>query len=293
MRLIKSFLALVINFASFFSIQAQNIVTDSSKINLTQITDNQEDSTNIYSNLVFNVGYANRVIYAGRDFRVKQFGLNGGLNYYHKSGLFLGVNSTWQSEAEPQYVLTDFGVGYSFDIVKNWLLNLSYDYLLFNNPENQPINPLQHNLGLSTNYDFGPIYLGVDYGFLTGGEQAHRVNAYVGGYIPIYKVWIFDKISFSPNFNAFWGTDNITLSQLPNRLLTRLQQSGNLSRLDTDKFGLMNLQLSLPVQLKIERVKFNFTYHFAFPQKLFEVRDRYLQNTSYFSTSLSFTLGKI
>jgi hypothetical protein len=225
--------------------------------------------------------------FAGRDFNTQQFGLNAGATYYHKSGFLGGISGYWYSDSPPRYNLTAIGVGYSHEILKNWLLNLSYDCLWFT--ESQSDNPLNHNLAISTNYDFGPVNVGVDYGFLTGGENAHRLSANLGAYIPIYEVWIFDKISFSPNVSVFWGTNNISLSRLPGRLQSRVIQN---ARFDTEEFGLMNINLAIPIQFKIKRFKFNFTYNYSFPQTLFPRLERNLHEIGFFSTSLSYSIGR-
>ncbi|MCU0444734.1 MAG: hypothetical protein MUE85_07430 [Microscillaceae bacterium] len=280
-----TFLMIFIVSSYWFVAKPQSSATVSDSLPNTEASDEK-----IYSEMVLNIGFANRVVFAGRDFNTDQFSLNGGATYYHKSGFFGGVSAYWYSDSPPRYNLTDLSVGYANEILKNWLVNLSYDYLLFTNIENQPANPLQHNLAIGSSYDFGPVNVGVDYGFLTGGENAHRLSANLGGYIPIYDVWIFDKISFSPNVSLFWGTDNITLSRLPARFQRRISQNG--VRLDTDKFGLMNINLAIPIQFKIKRFKLNFTYNYSFPQALFPRLERNLHEIGFFTTSIAYTLGK-
>ena len=56
-----------------------------------------------YSQLSVRLGYTSDISYAGRTFGFNQFGLTGGVSYYHKTGLFGDVSGYWNSNLDPSY----------------------------------------------------------------------------------------------------------------------------------------------------------------------------------------------
>jgi len=64
-----------------------------------------------YSQLSVRFGYTSRILNAGRDLGINQYGFSGALAYYHKSGVFGEVSGYWNSDVSPKFnpVITSLG----------------------------------------------------------------------------------------------------------------------------------------------------------------------------------------
>src|ERR1041385_4291301 len=74
--------------------------------------DSIEEAFEKKSQFQFQSGYTNKVIFAGRNFGVNQFGVTLGAAYHHKSGINLEYNGNYWSGMPNRYALTDAGVYY-------------------------------------------------------------------------------------------------------------------------------------------------------------------------------------
>lgn len=253
-----------------------------------------------YSELVLRLNYANHALYAGRDLGVAQYVISGGASYYHKTGLFAEINGYWYSEIEPRYNLTTITAGYSATLTTQEIIGitLSYDRLFFNIGEPQtprfprlgyePVNQatLENSLNLSLNFDFDFINFGSDYSFLFGNDQAHKLNFYISGYKAFKAVGFLDKITFSPTISALLANDNITSVRLVNTQYQRRRLAVN----ESNAFGLMMYDFSLPIGFHLQPLKFTFNYHYTIPQKV-NTNDRESYNpVHYFTLGLSCTI---
>lgn len=259
--------------------------------------------------LTLKMTYISQMLTAGRDFGVNQYGLSPGISYFHKSGLFADVNGFWNSEYEPNYTMTVVSAGYMWLPNQWWSNTFSYEHYFFNGDASN----LTNSLDVSTMADFDFIDLGIDYSYLFGIEEAHRVRGSIGSYFKIKKVGFIDKITFSPTFSVLFGNANIMyrkydfeeftpdqqyqwsqLSPLQRRRLIRklseerVQNGENLMvRLYDEKnvFGLMNYTFSAPIRLTLNNTNLSLNYSYTIPVALPGEQLEY-ENFGYFSVSL-------
>ncbi len=168
-----------------------------------------------YSQLSIRTGYTSDITYAGRNFGFNQYGLNAGIAYYHRSGLFADVSGYWNSSLDPSYNPTITSLGYMGTINHRWSYTLSYDHYFYNMPSDEDslvYYPLTNSANLSTYYDLGKFTIAGDYSFLFGEESAHRLRFNLM-YTFAKNNWGFiDRFVFMPSASVLMG--NATIYQL-------------------------------------------------------------------------------
>lgn len=246
-------------------------------------------------------GYTSEVSHAGRTLEIKQYGFNPGISYFHKSGLYADVSGYWNSQLDPKYDLTVLSVGYLGFLSKRLSYTVSYDHSFFTETDpNLDLPPrivelllppiLNNTLALGLDLDFNHLELSTDYAWLFNDESAQRLQFALTGDFKKYGFWFLDRISLRPSANVLLGNqDIISISYSPDALADRrfpflIEQS--------NAFGVMNYQLSLPISLSKDQFQLVFDYNYNIPQSLPGEKFQY-ENNSFFSVDLyySFAIG--
>lgn len=170
----------------------------------------------------FRLSYNSNVSSAGRNYGIDQHGFSPGISYYHKSGLFGDVSGFWNSDSDPKYSLTTLSLGYLKTLNKNWTIGADYERWFVN----ESTTTFENNLGVNSNYSFGPIDLGVDYSFLFGEETGSRL---IGNLSTTLKLGTgllgFTRVSLTPTLSVIYGHDIVTtFTTTDNRNVIRLLQ---------------------------------------------------------------------
>ncbi|GAA4407919.1 hypothetical protein GCM10023187_29120 [Nibrella viscosa] len=288
------------------------------------VADTLEQST-----VVTRLGYANRTLFAGRDFGINQYMITPGITYYHKSGINVDVTGYYFSQSQPLYELTALSVGYMHNVSDNLLLSVDLSRSFYTQTDAEFPALFPYNAYLSGSYDWGNWMAGLDYTFLFGNETAHRVRPRISYYMSWKNVGIFDRISLNPTLSATFGGDQISFEQLrPVSMLTddnpRLQAIANNSKQKANGnansgkgngkskgsgpvaqppvppannaiaqqsyFGLMCYTLSVPLRFTLGTVRVGTMYNLVFPVKLYPTESISTNPVSYFGLSLSHTL---
>ncbi len=184
---------------------------------------------------VLNVraGYVSEVLSAGRAFGVSQYGFNPAVSYYHHSGLFGGVTGYWSNEYTPGYYLTDISVGYMRTTDNNkWSMLADHSFYVFNDTLDD--HPFRNSAQAALSYRFPFADVGVDYSFLYGNSQAHRITAMANlRFRKNFRGWI-ESVTLMPGAAAQWGNADVLYVRQPRTALTDLYsivRSNNYPRL--------------------------------------------------------------
>jgi hypothetical protein len=269
---------------------------------------------------------------AGRELGINQSGFSPGIGYYHKSGFFADISANIYSEADPNYAYTVISGGYSGFLGKKWNYLLSYDHFFYNetsitDPASEEIsielsNPYSNTLSSSMYFNDKWFTLGLDYSFLFGDEQAHRILPSVSGTLSFKNIPLFDEISVFPAFSVIFGNQSIVYQQfnrnsfengvieawraLPGRqrlILTNAIRNGTLSRqevaillvdplefitdIEEDNFGLMNYGFSLPVSFRKDNFSILAAYMYNIPRSFPNEPD--IPSYGYFRLTLTYS----
>lgn len=268
-----------------------------------------------YSSLLFRTSYTSDIMYAGRDFGIRQYGFSAGLSYYHKSGLFGDLTSYWNSDEEPHINPTTISLGYMGSILPKWNFIASYEHFFYssNREYEDLIYPLTNSLNASTYLDLKHLSLGIDYAFMFGQETAHRMRPNLYGIIRIKNIGFIDEIDIFPTISMLIGNQTLYfLDENYSQIQSVLEQYGinNFNRFSRrhprmaeyilanyityderteNVFGIMNYSMSLPVMVKISNFSLSTGYYINFPIAL-PGEDIDLSPNNYFNISLIYTI---
>ncbi len=290
---LDDFDSLAADYAALDSLLLAEMESDSS--NLMAILEDIINEDYLKSQLAVRMGYTSNITNAGRNFGFEQFGLNAGVAYYHKSGLYADVSGFYNSDFVPQYNTTITSLGYMGQLGSKWTYYLSYDHYFYNQPSDSDYvvsYPLTNSLNASINFNLKNLITGVDYSFMFGEETAHRIRLNLGYSLATKKkTGIFDRISFNPNLSMLAGNANVT-TVIFNREIARensrelIRQIGwarfmylyrnnrallrqLLSETQTkNTFGIMNYSVMLPVSFTIKKFNLFLNYTLNFPVAL-------------------------
>lgn len=164
-----------------------------------------------FSQLSLRIGYTSNITYAGRNFGVDQQGLNAGVSYYHKTGLFADISGYWNSHIEPNYNPTITTLGYFGSLTKKWTYTVSYDHYFYQTPGDDELvyYPLTNSLNASTYVELGKFTIAGDYSFLFGQENAHRARANLMYSFSKKKLGFIDRFVFMPTASILMGNADI------------------------------------------------------------------------------------
>jgi hypothetical protein len=174
------------------------------------------------SALNLRTGYVSKVVSSGRTFGFNQSGIVPGLAYYHHTGLYAAATGYWSSEFEPQYYLTDLSLGYSHVFLKRINLIATHDFLFYN--DTLATHSFDKSAQLAVYYQRKFMDAGVDYTFLYGNEDAHRLTANLTGKVTIRAKKSKSRIRVLPTFSIQYGTGNVLYVRQPRTAVSELHQ---------------------------------------------------------------------
>jgi len=268
-----------------------------------------------YSSLLIRLGYTSDIMYAGRDFGIRQYGFSAGASYYHKTGIFGDLTSYWNSDIEPHINPTTLTLGYMGSITPKWGFIASYDHYFYSKNQNYVdiVYPLTNSLNASTYIDLKHFSFGLDYAFMFGQEIVHRIRPNMYGIIRIKNLGFIDEIDIFPSASMLLGDQNMYfLDENYSEVQSLLQQHGinNFSNFSQkrpklaqyilanyvtyderieDVFGIMNYSLSLPIMVRINYFTISTGYYVNFPIAL-PGEEIDLSPNNYYNVSLLYTI---
>ena len=307
--------SLLADYAKLDSLLLLELENDSSS--LMSILEDILNEDYLKSQITFRAGYTSNITNAGRNFGLEQYGLNAGMSFYHKSGIFADVSGYYNSDQEPKYNTTIISAGFMGLIGPRWNYYLSYDHFFYSKPQDVDYvvsYPLTNSFNASTNFLIGKVNLGVDYSFMFGEETAHRTRLNLSYYLSFKKVGFIDRINFNPNLSMLAGNANVTnlvfneeiAKENSRELIEKIgwQRYRYLFNNDrellktllseeqtTNTFGIMNYSIFVPVSFSIKKTTLLLNYSLNFPVALSGETDLDTTPNSYFSATLLFTFS--
>lgn len=216
--------------------------------------------------LYFRSNFDTRTFYAGREIGVEQYNLSSQLYYMHSIGLYAGVSGAWYSQLDPGYRTTVLTLGYSKGLKKKQFFRyrISYDHFIFNNddPDYEPL----YNGGLNTGITLKSKTLGtrMNYYLLLGKETGSSFSWDAYSYINLVRLGTYDKIRLEPQASFYFGSEAVEY-QLSESLVDPLTNISYDSYYK-DEFGLLNIQLQLPLKIKYKNFDFGAAWLYNIPQ---------------------------
>ncbi|WP_163708620.1 hypothetical protein [Mangrovibacterium lignilyticum] len=228
--------------------------------------------------------YNSRTYFAGREIEDKQYNLSGQLYYMHSLGFFTGVSGSWYSQLDPAYRTTVISAGFGKGLKKlNFLrYRASVDYFLFHIDDFDPL----YNSSLNAGITLKSKSLGtrLDGSLLMGQEFGQQVSWDVYAYLNLIKFGRFDYLRLEPEVSLFWGSEAAEF--LLNEAYFDETTQTEISSYYKDVFGLLNIQLQLPLSLSWKSFDLEVSYNYNLPQTIGD-GESYAES-SYFRISLGY-----
>ncbi len=237
--------------------------------------------------------YSTRTIFAGREIGQNQINVGTQLFYINGSGLYLGLSGIWYNQLYPGYRTTVLTGGYSNNLFNIEALRVRLSYQRYFSHISDPLYEPLYKQGISSGFTLSNDHVGlrVD-GSLNFGsyETGKSLSAGVYGDVVLYKNGARKKIKLRPELSVLYGIDyqEFALDESIIDPYTGIEYTSYYK----DKFGLMNIQLNLPLYISYKNFDFQVSYQYNIPQNF--VDDVKYPNISSFQFSVGyfFNLGK-
>ncbi|HZL11183.1 MAG TPA: hypothetical protein VFC65_14430 [Prolixibacteraceae bacterium] len=221
-----------------------------------------------YQFLYARTSYNTKTFFAGREIGKNQYNLSAQLFYLHSSGIHAGISGAWYSQLDPGYRTTVLSLGYSKGLkkLKFFRYRLSYDYFLFNDddPNYKPLYTSSLNTGitLKTKNTGTRANLSV----LLGQETGTQFTWDFYSYINLIKLGNYDKIRLEPEVSLYFGSETVEhqLNEVLIDPLTNIEYDSYYK----DEFGLLNIQLEIPISINFKSFDLEAAWIYNFPQTM-------------------------
>lgn len=222
------------------------------------------------SQLAVRVGYNNNVVSSSTP-GINQFGFNGGLSYYHKSGAYLDASTYYSNQYDPAWYLTVAVAGYLATINRYWSILAEYDHYFYTPAPTgtEVYTPYTNNVYLSNYFKVKKFVFRMDYNLFFGDLVSHRF-APAAGLNFTFKKWLgIDRITILPTASMWYGSDTVTdyvanFSTLLQRRLLILQGKPLFTERNTTVWGILNYTVALPVSVSHKNWSLMVSYNLNF-----------------------------
>lgn len=210
--------------------------------------------------------YEARTSYLGREYGSHDFSLNPQVSYSAPNGLYGRLEGLYFHPVRPGYVYTSLELGYAGEFTDNWSYSLSGSRTFYTGRVTKRDTVLRNDLEAYTQYEVGPVALGVDYNFLFDRFHAHTLDLSVS--VPLEKAhWLgFDKVSLTPAAQFDAGS-SLALLRFGS-LATPLDQ--NFTKIEQTGLQLVPLayEFSLPLEVQRGHLALNLAGHLLTPLRV-------------------------
>lgn len=240
------------------------------------------------------LGYNSNVLSAGRTLGIDNFGLTGGLSYYHKTGFFGDVAGYWSKDFDPKYYLTVATVGYMYSFPKVFSVVAGYDKYFYNTRSDDEYLPYTNTLSVTPVIEVKPFMLTINYSFYFGDTHVNRIMPGLSLILEKKKMFKkIDRVMFQPSFFMLFGDETLTDLEFDGPSIRNKVKYGTWYRIiETNErvFGIMNYAFTAPLSITFKNWSLLLSYTYNIPKAL-PGEPLTLSESSYLSGSISYFIG--
>jgi hypothetical protein len=230
--------------------------------------------------------FENKSFFAGRDIGINQSNTTAQVYYFHSIGIYAGIAGVSYSRFDPKIYTTLLSAGYSGKLTKSedYRFRASFDKYFFRQNDSLQ-NNYSNSINLGATIDKEIAGSRFDFSILTGKETGFQFSWDFYGDIKIADPGTSGSIKFEPEFSLYFGSEEVIYFEIGKVTggLPGLRKP--VSKL-TNKFGLLNREIILPVVFDYKNFDFELGYNINFP-KTFQPRTK-LPTKSYFNFSVGY-----
>jgi hypothetical protein len=202
--------------------------------------------------------FANKVVFWGRDFGRKQFGFENSLIFKTGKGFFLNyTGNVWSAMPSP-YAKTDIGIGYEKQVTDRLYTSMGYERWFFHNGDAFVRSALTNYLEADINYDLDIINIEPEFYYMFGTQNIVQTDINVRGEFFLFSCFKSGEVSIKPQ----------GLATFANQGFLPIYSDYPSGYTNEKKFNLVDLEMALPLQLKVKNMEFEPQLHYNIPVKI-------------------------
>ena len=245
----------------------------------------------LYMGSTFN----SRSFFDGREVGIDQYNLSGQFYYFITNGIYFGVSGSWYSQTDPGFRTTIVTGGFTkaLENLKFLRYRINYNrYVYVNQNLNDSLYSPDHNSDVSLGVTLQHKWIGtrLNYTYLMGREDDHEISADIFSKIKLIKLGTFDRIQLEPEVTFYWLREDGEYLDIPSE--TKENEFGPKPEyIQFDKFGLLDIELALPISISYNSFDLEIGYHVHIP---YSFDPEYEFNSSYkglFKISLGYFIS--
>ncbi len=199
--------------------------------------------------LYAGLNYNNKTFFAGREIGTDLANVSGHVYYFSKYGLFAGASGIWYDQLSPGYTTTMLTLGYGLylDKSKHFRASGSYSRLIYNS-DTTAIYPYENNANLTLSYRKDWYGARISNNLLFGSQTFYTLSPSVFAGFYFLDFGKNNRFYFGPEISGYFAKETINLATTPEEV-----------------FGLLNVQLFLPLSVNLGNFELQFGYSLNFP----------------------------
>ncbi|MFA9390507.1 MAG: hypothetical protein ACERKD_11895 [Prolixibacteraceae bacterium] len=219
-----------------------------------------------YQFLYLRSNIDSKTFYAGREIGMNQYNISNQIFYLNSNGIYAGISGTWYSQLDPNYRTTILKLGYGKAIQNHPGLRYrtSFDYYVFHEKEPEYESPYFGSWNGGLTLKTKSLGTRFDAAILLGSEFDSQLNWSAFGYLNIAKFGAYSKIRLEPEISLFFGNE-VAAYDLGEGLIDPVTNIVYNSYYK-ESFGLMNVQLELPLAITFKNLDLNISYQYNIPR---------------------------
>ncbi|MBN2350027.1 MAG: hypothetical protein JXJ22_14400 [Bacteroidales bacterium] len=235
----------------------------------------------IYAGFNFN----EKAYFAGRDLGIDQFSSTQYLYYLNSKGFLFGIAGVLYEKFEPMWNTTVFTAGYNNSLGKGKIFRFgaSVNTNVFSASDTTE-TALYSSINTGLTLKKKVLGTRLDMSFLIDEGLSANISFDVFASINILKSGDY-KVKIEPELSFFLG-DETAIYYESGRTLP---QSSTSNYYYEDTFGLMNMEIQLPLEVSFKDLDLEFGYNINFPRALGDNPD--IRGSSYFNVSIGYLFG--
>ncbi len=238
----------------------------------------------ITPSIEFGTEYANKVVFWGRDFGEKQFGVEPYILFNTGKGFYLSAAQNYWSAMPYKFAKTDIGLGYEKQLTDRLYTSLEYERWIFYNGDEYVRNALVNSIEADVNYDLDWINIEPAFYFMFGYEHFFQTDIMIYGEYYMFSFLRAGRVYFKPQ----WITTFANQTFLP------LYSDYPASYIKAKNFKLVDFELNAPILFKLKNFEVEPIFHYNIPVK---AKNEDISSFYYFSIHLTYNFyfdkGKI
>lgn len=226
-----------------------------------------------------------KTFYAGRELGDNMYTINGNAYLMHSRGFYIGASGAWYKGLDPAYNATvvTAGIMKALNKKKNLSFRASYSRYFYYKADSLSDNVLNNNLGVGLTLRNKWIGGRLSFNSLFGNEFGMNMSSDIFGNITLTRFGSSGKIFLAPELSLFFGSETIEYES-EGSMIDPLDSSYT----TTDKYGLLNTRIDLPICVYAGDFDIEFSYSVNIPAT--KENNAVYPMSSFFSVSIGYIL---